>query len=261
MDPRRLNTAQIRNILNCEPPKHAHNEARDAQQPEQPRLLLNLPKAVERPTNAEPPQTPNNDKQSNNPGTRINTKDNPELLQYLPQVPKNATVYIDINIYVVEDDSHTGQTHIPGEHTKSPKPPSDFNNSPILSEHMQVPEPLRINKLVIPSISHGLKKNGEKSGQRDVWRNDGAILESDDGSGEEVGLRKRESLEGDECASEGSGDAREVEDVVKSVSDYWTKKPALYPHTFVNKAMTYNAESGNYFNVESVDYSSKMMRK
>lgn len=52
-----------------------------------------------------------------------------------------------------------------------------------------------------------------------------------------------------------------MEEVAKNVSDFWMKKPSLYPIALMSKSIAYNPESGDYCNIESVDFSNKMIPK
>jgi len=256
MDPRRLDSTQIRNILNCEPPKHGITEAPDSKPAETPRLVLNLPRVIDKNASPELASAVNN-KQQGRPANLINTKDNPEILQYIPQVPKNATIYIDINIYVVEDDSNTGQTHEPGENVKLSKPESRFNDSPILSEDIRVPEPIRINKMVIPSISGEIKKNTMRI-NRPLSRNSQSS-DSESRNASDFYLGKREEFESQEA--EERDDKKVIAGAVKGVKDFWTHGVCMHPITFATRTVQYNTENGGYYGLESVDYSNKMIPK
>lgn len=194
MDLRHLDSSRVKDIINRGPPDHNIKDATVGCPRENIQLLLNPPEDAERDVDSQ--NVPSNAERSfSRPGTRINTKDNPELLQYLPQIPKNATVYIDINIYVVEDDINTGQINGPEENVRCDQPVSDFNNSPMLSENIQLPEPIRIKKMVIPSISSELKKN-TLTVNRPAWSNSNQSY-SDCSSDRKVELEKRQSIEND----------------------------------------------------------------
>lgn len=258
MDPRRLDSTQIRNILNCEPPKHGIGEPSDAKPAEQPRLVLNLPKVIDKNTNPDIASAVNN-KQQERPANLINTRDNPEILQYIPQVPKNATIYIDINIYVVEDDSNTGQTQEPCENAKPSKPESRFADSPILSEDIRVPEPIRINKMVIPSMSGEIRKNTMRI-NRPLSR-DSQSSDNESQIASDFYLGKREEFESQDEVMEERDEKKAMVDAVRGVKDFWRHGVCMHPITFATRTVQYNTENGAYYNLESVDYSNKLIPK
>lgn len=255
MDPRRLDRNHIRQILNCEPPMSGIKDLLEDRKIEPPKLVLNMPKLLETQPVAETPQIVNKALQEKTTHM-INTKNNPEILQYLPQLPSNTSIYIEINIYMVEDDvQNTAQTNGTSDNVQQMMAESQPNNSSLFSDKVQNNDGYHNKKLYIPNLNNGFKKSTIKI-DHPLSENDmSSGRDSDDISESE--LEKRQSCYSDDRVYEDQGN--NVYDLFDRVKKYWTNRYAIYPITFKKKSMFYSSVNGEYCNLELVDYSNKII--
>ena len=254
MDPRRLDNSNMKSIFNCQPPTSSLNDSGDNN-----RRRFELEKV------SEPTEQLNGIRvnKSVHPdlsekcGFEISKDDFPELERILPNLSRNSSIYIDINIYVVEDDEQTPQKpQIPKNQEQKPseitinKKPSIFSQTPPDNEQP------KSNKLFIPNIATSVNPRLKLPVPLNTYNN----ISSDSESSlvDDFQLEKRENCSDDfEYDTEGCF----ISDLFNKVKRYWNGSYAFCPYTFKKKVKYYNEESGEYLNMESIDYSNKVIPK
>lgn len=144
MDPRRLDSIRIKNILNCEPPSLTLSEPVDKKPVIEP---VPIPIIEAKPKPAEPSQQNNfehfmcrllKERQTG----KLNPETQQSLMSMLPFVPEKCSIYMDINIYVVEDKDEENEQPVEiksaPEETKKP-----INVIPKFQLSAQIPLPMQ----------------------------------------------------------------------------------------------------------------------
>ena len=253
MDPRRLDSTRIQNILNCEPPPVNQKEPVD-RKPVIESAPVSKPESKPAETNQ---QNKFEDFMSRLLKDRQIGKINPEtketLKSMIPGLTDKCSVYMDINIYVVEEPENE-KIHVEPRITVS----EPIKPIPIIPKPQAIPKPVeptqefKSTKIFIPSFSSEFKERNFEINEP-VLKINKIIPEPPKYINDYPDLVKRTFNEDFE------DNDKSLSNLLQKVKFYWRGTNPNYPYTFKKKYYTYYTDTGEFCYTEAIDHSKKVI--
>lgn len=253
MDPRRLDSTRIQNILNCEPPPSIQEEQIETKPTIEP---ISIPKPEPK-ANDENQQNKFEDLMGRLLKDRQLGKLNPEtqetLKSIIPGLSDKCSIYMDINIYVVEEPE------IEKVRPEPKAPPSEpIKPVPIIPKPQMIPRPtepiqeFKSTKIFIPSFNSELKERKFET-HEPVAKVNKVIPEPPKRINDYPDLFKRTFNE------DAESNDKSLNNLLQKIKFYWRGTNQSYPYTFKKRYYSYYTETGEFCYTEAIDHSKKVI--